>query len=265
MEKQKKITDWINKNGYPFELKTAKSFLKSNFTVGQSISYEDSITKKYREIDIIAHTNKLINNVWVNLTFVIECKSSKDKPWISFNNDQIENFSNKTLPILATRNGKKLLSEIFNNSDFKSELLFPDKKKMGYSLIRAFTTNKDMAYTATQNVLNATDYLVEKSNESDKKFLNIYFPLVAVEGELYEARISKNDDIELEEVEQLKISTIKSFAEQNSTYLTIFSSKNMDNFTSELKKLCDEFYKKYEKELYKITKEKPTNSKFFVR
>ena len=95
--------------------------------------------------------------------------------------------------------------------------------------------------------------------------LNIYFPLVAVEGELYEARISKNDDIELEEVEQLKISTIKSFAEQNSTYLTIFSSKNMDNFTSELKKLCDEFYKKYEKELYKITKEKPTNSKFFVR
>ena len=264
MNKKNKITEWINKNGYPFELRTAKSFLKAEFTVAQSIFYEDPITNKFRETDIIAHTTKLINNVWVNLTFVVECKSSIDKPWISFNNDQIENFTGKNLPILTTRNGRKLMDEISKNSRFKSDLLFPNKQKMGYSLIRAFANNKDMAYAATQNVLSAVEYLVEKSNDSNKKFMNIYFPVIAVEGELFEARISTNDEIELNEVDELKISTIKSFAEQNSTFLTIFSSKNMEKFTDILKGKCDEFYIKYEQELNKITKESPTNSPNFV-
>ncbi|WP_298529636.1 hypothetical protein [uncultured Christiangramia sp.] len=264
MDIKNKITEWINKNGYPFELRTAKSFLKTDFTVAQSIFYEDPLTKKFRETDIIAHTTKLINNVWVNLTFVVECKSSLDKPWVSFNNDEIENFSGKNLPILTTRNGRKLMQEISINPSFKSDLIYPNKQKMGYSLIRAFANNKDMAYTATQNVLSTVEYLVEKSNESNKKFMNIYFPLIAVEGELFEARISANDKIELDEVDELKISTIKSFAEQNSTFLTIFSSKNMDQFTENLKIKCEEFYIKYEEELNKVTKESPTNSRNFV-
>ena len=142
----------------------------------------------------------------------------------------------KNLPILTTRNGRKLMDEISKNSRFKSDLLFPNKQKMGYSLIRAFANNKDMAYAATQNVLSAVEYLVEKSNDSNKKFMNIYFPVIAVEGELFEARISTNDEIELNEVDELKISTIKSFAEQNSTFLTIFSSKNMEKFTDILKR-----------------------------
>ena len=245
-------------------LRTSKSFLKSGFTVAQSIFYEDPLTKKFRETDIIAHTTKLVNNVWVNLTFVVECKSSIDKPWISFNNDNIENFSGKNLPILTTKNGRRLMKEITINSQFRSDLIFPDKQKMGYSVVRAFANSKDMAYTASQNVLSAVEYLVEKSNESDKKFLNIYFPLIAVEGELFEARISPNDKIELVEVEQLKVSTIKSFAEQNSTFLTIFSSKNMESFTDNLKSKCEEFFLEYEKEIDKVTNESPTNTKHFV-
>ncbi|WP_026839237.1 hypothetical protein [Gillisia sp. JM1] len=229
MKKKKKIIEWIEKNGYPFELKTAKSFSKAGFIVAQSIFYEDPITRKFRETDIIAHTKKLVNDVWVNLTFIIECKSSMDKPWVSFNNDEVENFTSNNLPIMTTKNGHKLLRDISKNSDFKSDLIFPNKQKMGYSIIRAFGNGKDLAYTATQSVLSAVEYFVEKSNESNKKFINIYFPLVAVEGELFEARISELDKIELKEVNELKISTIKSFAEQNSTFLTVFSSKNLDD------------------------------------
>ena len=264
MSKIAKIEEWLEKSGFPLELKVAKLFSKAGFGVGQSIFYEDPITEKLRETDILAYRTESINDVWVNLTFVIECKKSLDKPWISFMNDQVMNLTKNESPILATKNGHDLLKEIIKNSNYKSPLIFPDLKKIGYSVIRAFNDGKDMAYSATQTTLSAAEFFISKSNDSDKKFMNFYLPIIVVEGELYEATLGKKENIELKEVSETKISTTKSFADNSSTFISITTMDNLDSFAHNLSKDCDEFYSKYKKELNLITEKYPSNSKMFI-
>ncbi len=255
-----KIKKWINKNGYPLELKVAKTFAKAGFNVAQSISFEDPVSGKSRETDIIAHITKSINDVWINLTFVIECKLSTEKPWVGFYNNHSSNFSSNHFPIMTTRNGHFLLEKINKNSKFKSNLLFPNKKKMGYSIVRAFNDNgKDMAFSAIQSVLSATEYLVEKSNKSNKKFLNIYFPVVVIEGKLYKAEIDFEDNIQVQKIEEIKISTVKSFAEQNSTYVSICEFKELNKISKKLMNDCKLIFDNYDPELKEITDKHPIN------
>lgn len=258
---EEKIKEWINKNGYPLELKVAKSFSKSGFSVAQSISFVDSTTKKVRETDIIAHITKQINDVWVNLTFVIECKLSIDKPWVSFHNDDTSNFAENTSPILTTNNGHILLNKIREKSDFKSRLLFPDNNKMGYSIVRALGNGKDMAYSAVQSVLSATEYFIDKSNQSSKKFINIYFPVIVIEGKLYKAEIDLKGNIQVNKISETQISTVKSFAEQNSTYVNIIEFAKLDSITQDLMNECKLIFEKYDAELKLVTEKHPTNNR----
>lgn len=98
-ELDKKVEKWILKNGYPFEMKVAQAFKSEGFHVSQSILYKDNDLNKYREIDIIAHTNKLVNGVWINLTYVVECKKSTDKPWVVFKNKDLFNLQSNRYKI----------------------------------------------------------------------------------------------------------------------------------------------------------------------
>jgi len=260
-EKIRKIKTWMNKGGFPFEMKVAKAFKESGFKIGQSIMFKDSETDKYRETDIIAHVSKEFEKVWFNLTFVIECKKTTDKPWIILKTDSKHQILKDNLPIIGSNNSKFLTSKIIQSDKFYSPLIFPDLTNYGYNIITAFSQNKDSAYSATQSVLKATDYLVKKSNEMNNRFCNIYIPIIAIEGELYDGKLNNTNELELQEVNVSTVVSTKSFEEQNIRILNIVTSKYLNEFSKKIKKECNIFYEKYEKELKETAKTKPTNLK----
>ncbi|MEZ4873975.1 MAG: hypothetical protein R2793_00590 [Flavobacteriaceae bacterium] len=258
-DKIKKIKDWLNKNGYPLEMNVARSLRGQGFEIAQSILYIDSETGKYRETDIIAHVTKEINKVWFNITFVFECKKTINKPWIVFKSDSGFKFKKDKLPIFASNNGQLLVSEISKNNYYRSPLIFPDLKNYGYNVATSFSENKDLAYSATQSVLKATEYLVRKSNESTSRFCNIYIPVIVIEGDLIEAQLDWEGKIDLIEVDYSSLLTTKSFDEQHSNILRIVSADYLGKFAMEVMDECQDFFRKYKAELEFISKEKPIN------
>lgn len=258
-DKIDRIKKWINKGGFPFEMKVAKAFKEGGFQIGQSILFKDSETGKYRETDIIAHVTKSVEKVWFNLTFVVECKKVVGKPWIVLKSDSEYQTQKDKLPIFGSNNAQLLIKKIHSESKFRSPLLFPDLTNYGYNIVTAFSEKNDSSYSASQSVIKATDYLVNKSNESNSKFCNIYIPIIAIEGELYDGSLTSDNEIKLEEKSVSTFVSTKSFEENGLSVLTVVTEKKLAEYIKELKTECTNFFEKYDKELRDIAKSNPTN------
>ena len=83
-----KIAKWLRGQGYPLEMIVAAALRKENFYTNQGFYYSDPETNTSREIDIIA--TKMDTFGLFQVQFVVECKSSLDKPWVLFTSDSNE-------------------------------------------------------------------------------------------------------------------------------------------------------------------------------
>jgi hypothetical protein len=242
-----KIKDWLLKGGFPLEMKIVNSLLKEGFEVAQSVYYQDFETNKFRETDIIASKYKRINNTWIHITFVIECKKSNDKPWIVLKNDKILNHIAEELPVYYTKNGDYFIKSINGKENYKSDLFFKNKRSIGYSIQTAFHKGVDKSYEAVQSVTKACEYFSQKINER-KNVCAFYFPILLIEGRLFEGKLA-NDEIEIEEVKNSEVLITRSFHKYGNSHLMIFESSDLDLVTLKLKKLAEKFFKEYEETL----------------
>ncbi|NOQ75965.1 MAG: hypothetical protein GQ574_28420 [Crocinitomix sp.] len=240
---KKKIKDWLLLGGFPLEMKFADSLLKKEFQVAQSVYYKDAETEKFRETDIIANKYEKINDTWVFITFVIECKKSTDKPWIVLKNDQISNHIEEILPVYHTKNGDEFLKSLGKKDVYKSDLFFKNSRSIGYSLQIAFEKGKDRSYEAIQSVSKAVEYFSQKVNDR-KNTCAFYFPILLVEGKLFEGKIA-NNEIEIEEVDNSEILIARSFHEHGNSHILIFKSSDLDAVALKLNGLALTFFKKY--------------------
>ena len=79
-----RIHEWLESQGYPLEMQVAREFARNGFRVLQSDYYDDFESGDSREIDVVAHMQTMIGELLVRVEFVIECKASRDKPWVLF-------------------------------------------------------------------------------------------------------------------------------------------------------------------------------------
>ena len=261
-ELENKVKKWILKNGYPFEMKVANLFKKSDFKVSQSVLYKDEDTGKLRELDIISYSNVEVNKVWFNFTFVIECKKSTDKPWVVFKNENLHNQQLERYKPFATRNAEILLKKTNALKNNKFDLLFPNLLDSGFNLVTTLKESKDIAYSSTTSLLKACKYLTEKFNETTSvRACNIYIPLIIIEGILYESFLDVKDELKLNEVNYSSILNTKVFSEGNSNVITIVSSSNLEDYIKEVKKKTLLFFETYEEEINEVSLTHPTNQK----
>lgn len=80
-----KVLEWLDKTGYPLELRAGRACEEAGWGVSYSSWYTDSQTAKPRELDVLAvtWTHNTAGHT-VGFGFCIECKSSPDKPWVGF-------------------------------------------------------------------------------------------------------------------------------------------------------------------------------------
>ena len=147
-----KVNEWLEKGGYPLEMRAAAAFREVGFPVRQSTYYVDAETSKAREIDVQAEIKSDIG--LVNINFFVECKSGKN-PWVLFCSQgtlkgfhRLQAFCAMSYParVYFSENIVRLMQE------------FPWLKKDGvvgaYSMRQAHSGDADPVYPAAMNVCN---------------------------------------------------------------------------------------------------------------
>jgi len=81
---ERKVLEWLKTEGWPFEIRVGREFAKNGWKVRHGEFYTDPVKSIPREVDIIATTSSQDGTGVVNLDLVIECKVTRDKPWVGF-------------------------------------------------------------------------------------------------------------------------------------------------------------------------------------
>jgi hypothetical protein len=197
---ENQIKEWLNKTGYPLELKVASIFRKHGFQVDKSFYYLDRTSNDTREIDVIAFYDEYRKGYLFRFFIVTECKTLVDKSVLAFtdNAEKTNRILNSFLK--ANIKGQKLLKHVnFRNENFQG-IRFEDKianalricpiVESKKSVNNPEKQNKDLIYEAYRQVTKASEYLLNFFEEPNNQFSDdtviIIFPFIVIDGEMYE-------------------------------------------------------------------------------
>lgn len=224
-----KILKWLDKEGYPLELKAAQILRNVGFEVGQSIFYQDSDTNDTREIDIVAYKYFKLDGNWITFSFVIECKSSKDKPWLAFTSKEERLYPND---LIIHRNanilGKRFLNLVKTDQDVKNLNLFKIGEETAYNLTRAFSDGIDVTYKAIMSTTKATAALVEKANRATDTY-RFFFPVILIDNKLFDCHLNTNNEIDVSEIGSVNLVLSNSFDSQRANFIDIVTIEHFEN------------------------------------
>jgi len=199
-----KILTWLETQGYPLEMRVSRAFQQGGFHVVQSDYYQDRETEELREADVVAGLQKVIGNILLRVTCVIECKSSNSKPWVLFASDR-----KLSAPARVTQRAGNYLAQAFldgvcKHAEVQSLPILQVPAKPAYGMTQAFTSGADICYAAAMSVANAAlgysfrdEPITHKRSAPD--LLEIVFPIIVTEASLFSAHLEKDSSISLKE------------------------------------------------------------------
>jgi hypothetical protein len=176
---------------------------KKDIFVNQSDYYIDSDTGKLREVDVLASTYGYGANdaleFELEVNFCIQCKLSKDKPWIVFS---------------PKRQGSGFLSPILSESSeaywqYVCRKVAPVKGRfvlstmiegpVCYGVTMAFTSGKDVAYEAIMGAVKAAVWKAIQADDISSPGKSIFgtvnFPVVVFDGRLFRCWLDDSDEV----------------------------------------------------------------------
>src|SRR5687768_2918269 len=88
-ELSNEVKKWLSKQRNPLEMEVARAFYAvGGLSVSISDIYKDFDTGEAREIDVtVCKFHRRIRELFLRVCCRIECKTSKDKPWVVFVSD----------------------------------------------------------------------------------------------------------------------------------------------------------------------------------
>jgi len=235
---QKKLIEWFNKTGYPFELWTESILSKYDFNSVNSSLYKDEENEIFREIDLVS------NRSWESedgqtvftIKLIIECKKS-EKPFV----------------LLCNKEQKKCtieLGEYYGIDDPISRMLFsnnsqsiklPARSSYGFKLTQGFVNGDETCHKAINTLVKSlNDHL-----NSDKEFLEYYIesnqhsitiPLLLIDSPFFELKLDNNNELKIERISSGIISTITHLSRfyPENFVLPIITKESFENFLKTL-------------------------------
>jgi len=162
-----KVEKWINSEGLSLEYFTSLAFMKMKFRTLQSEFVDDNGTP--REIDVLAYKDYNIDDTLLRLSCVLECKWSKDKPWIIFTSENSKMAPSASVAqSLGNETGSALLWLLAGEEKLYETKLY-DKEICGFSGRQSFSKDSDLFYSTIQSTINKT---IIDLNEYNKKIVN---------------------------------------------------------------------------------------------
>ncbi len=207
---KKRVSEWIQQQGYPLEMQVAGAFQKADFHVRLSDVYHDFDTGKSREIDVTAvRFSSLDEPASLQICWCIECKHSPEKPWVVFVS---EAQRERVLPfeLICSDIYQTFLFEAMQQDTLRSELLGIDLLKAGpicHGIARAFAPEEDVPFKAAMSAAKSAFARVLRVDELNKQrgpgapfFCCLGFPLIVIDARLFECSLGPDETPILQEV-----------------------------------------------------------------
>jgi len=248
-EIERKVTKWLENQGYPFEMTVADIFQKAGFTVSLSDWYKDFETNDHREIDVTAlkwsdfEKSKVLQVCWR-----VECKLARDKPWVIFvSTAQPETFL--PLNLIASTRYKSILLESLKKEDLRKKLykipLF-SPKYVGHGITQAFTSGQDVPYKAVMSSVKSSIARIIQLNElnieptiNNQVFFCVTFPVIIIDGKLFEYFIDNQGESHIQEVESSFLYWKGNIPDHSSPLVYVITKSGLTQFVESARKATE--------------------------
>ena len=229
-----KLTEWLETQGYPLEMKVALEFEKAGLGTSISSFYRDPKSGDVREIDVLAYRYDSRPDIDIRVLFVIECKSSRDHPWVFFASGPGNPLERtvRTIFTVASKTGRQLINRIRRKPEASQIPLFLKVERPSYGGTQAFTSGKDVVYGALMSVLNATFARLNQSEEQSTQWplIEIVFPLIVTDAPLFEYSLTSEGRPSLREVSETVLVWKNPSFGRNLSVVSVVSSSAIDDF-----------------------------------
>jgi hypothetical protein len=202
-ELRAKVSSALEKSGFPLEMRMAAICSKTGFEVQQSVYYADPETQEARETDVVAWKENVSSAAWVRFYVVIECKATKEAPWVFFprHKGKLEP-RDRILSLAASRHSFPLLSRIARRGDILKSPAFKESPAAAYGMVQVLKDKPDHAFAAAIGVAKAASVLLESSQliAADEEAFEIAWPVIVTEAPLFQATLASDGSLAVEAV-----------------------------------------------------------------
>lgn len=201
---EEKLHGWLATQGYPLEMKVARAFQEVDASVIQSDYYSDPITSESREIDVVAYWQTKIDGILLRVNLTIECKSSRDKPWILFvSRDAVLSSRARIVQRAASGLAGIALVKAASHEALQDVPLLQLPDAPAYGMRQAFTDN-DHCYGAITSVAAAVAAQVCQPDFQDGRLgrtdlFEVVLPVIVTEARLFSALLDTDREVKLTE------------------------------------------------------------------
>jgi hypothetical protein len=200
------ILGWLNQEGFPTEFQTANLFRKHGFTSRQGIHVRADRGAAPREVDVLATLDRRTSSgVLLRCEFVVECKWSKDKPWIVFTSPTSRLHPAACIAqTMSSALGSAALWLLAGAENCQALSLFEVSDTPGFGGRQAFSKSNDIFYAALASVTGAATSIASEYDQGRRKGAlpqqaTIVFPIVVVDGDIFKASYdAEKGDMRLE-------------------------------------------------------------------
>jgi hypothetical protein len=160
-ELRSKVRDWLNGQGYPLEFRVADPFTSRGFAVTPSHYVDVPGADVPREIDALAVYSRFMMSVQMRFEFYVECKWSKQLPWVVFASRVPTSSPSAILRAIPTNlMGRSLLWLFEDDYDLPGHVPFmlpgPTAHGGRVATLRKDRDGPDQFYAAMQSVTGIT-------------------------------------------------------------------------------------------------------------
>jgi hypothetical protein len=271
---EQSVRDWLETQGFPFEMEVAAMLRDNGFDVVQSSYFLDATTGKYRELDVVAFRSWSTTNVQWQITLIVECKVTKPHPWVTFTRDLTitdteGQFQYYRTP--ASKLGRQLLTKIRRHQPSRGKLPLLDFiSRPGYGIQRALLNapkdkqekqtveRRDVAFESAAKVANAArsrQAIIDSEEYADTPIGEIVLPVIAVDGDLVDVYRQSHKRVVVAPIDDGILDWSNPVAGRPPTWVRIVTSKAMGDFAAKAKKSCDYLEKGCKKQLEELDKQ----------
>lgn len=239
-----RVHEWLASEGYPVELQVARAFRKAGFRAHHAMMYDDENTAKKREIDVVATKQFGQDGRWIRIVVVAECKNNSKKPWVCFTDTEHTLNENQRIKQRITGGfGRMLLDGVYTSKCLFNKGLFQIPQQCASSMTTAFRNandHKDYAYSAAASVVDASTAIAKRFHKS--QIAAIVFPVIIVEGYIYQSHLSEVGEMELNQVDESVLLWKNRAVGHPNTIINVINKAMLDQFVNRCRETADALF-----------------------
>ena len=194
-----KIKNELKKSGHPVSLRASIILNKKGWYVRNAPRYFNPNLKISREIDIVAQKKSIYVKNAIDV-LIVECKKSKDYPWVFFRQNKF-NTDVLSLNVDMAETTEGAIYDWLEKRVFKKHYYYRRPCYTYYFVANAKPDSKvsKQIFDATGQVLSALSfYFVQRSNLISEYKLKprvptFFYPIIVFDGKMFEAEIKERN------------------------------------------------------------------------